>query len=151
MLFPQRVAKQQNGKKMISPCASTFVSQMFTGPSKPFFSPPGGWLSSLETFLSPSPDALCLQKIAHDCSTFSKSSLEKERQIQLSSQTCFTALLPSTSVSIAFWLCTEKGAKIHHKTTIPFQLVTAPSGLVCLIWRMEVFHIPWFSALCWLQ
>lgn len=29
--FPQRVAKQQNGKKMISPRASTFVSQTSTG------------------------------------------------------------------------------------------------------------------------
>lgn len=119
--------------------------------SKSFFPLLGEWFSSLETFLSPSPDALCLQKIAHYCSTFPKSSLEKERQIQLSPQTCYTAFLPSTSVSIAFWLCREKGAKIHHKNTIPFQIVTAQTGLICPIWSMEVSPIPCFFALCWLQ
>lgn len=53
----------------------------------------------------------------------------------------FTAPLPCTSVSIAFWLCTGIGAKIHHKNTILFQVVTAQTGIVCIIWCMEVFHV----------
>lgn len=93
-------------------CFYSYFSNVW---SKPFFPPVGGWFSSLETLLSPSPDALCLQKIAQCCSTFPKSTPREQRHARLSSQTWFTAPLPSTSVPIAFWLCTDTKAKIHLK------------------------------------
>lgn len=46
----------------------------------------GGSLPWKASSLPPSPDALCSHKIAHSCSTFPKRCLERERQIQSSSQ-----------------------------------------------------------------
>lgn len=74
-----------------------------------------GWFSFLQTFLSVSPDALCLQKIACYCSAFPKSNLEKKRQTQLSSQTCFKAPPPSVSASIATWFCKKKKTPQNNK------------------------------------
>lgn len=99
----------------------------------------GGWFSSLETFLSPSPGVLCLQKIAQCCNTSPKSTPREQRHVQLLSQTWFTAPLPSTSVPIAFWLCTDAKANIDHKNTIPVQAVTGQRGLVCLTRCREGF------------
>lgn len=121
-----------------SPCSYFCFSNVW---SKPFFPPVGGWFFSLETSLSPSPDALCLQKIAQCCSTFPKSTPREQRHVQLPSQTWFTAPLPSTSVPIALWLCTDTKAKTHHKNTMPVQAVTGQRGLIGLTWCRQGSHI----------
>lgn len=99
VLFPSAWQSSRTARSFFLLGLLLLFVRCLQGQSKPFSPPLCGWFSSLEIFLSPSPDALCSQNIPATAAPFPNAVLRTE--MQLCPHICFTTPLPSTSASIA--------------------------------------------------